>query len=157
MLSSHLFPQPGKEQSLWSPLLTGFPVNANKPSCLGAALQLCFEAPRGEVGALGRFSKSRAGNAKVVISQCPWPGRRARGGGEACAKPNPQLRWFVMLLLTLKPFALALRGKGEAELAVGEICLAPQLHPANLGVYFHLSFPHSWTEDALPALNCQPQ
>lgn len=71
----------------------------------------------------------------MVISHCLWPGGRAR----ACAKPNPQLRWFVMILLTLKP--LAPRGKVEAELAVGEICLQPQLHPNNLRVYFHLSFP----------------
>lgn len=93
----------------------------------------------------------------MVISQCLWPGGRARGGGEACAKPNPQLRWFVVLLFTLKPFALALQGKGEAELAVGEICLPPKLHPANLGVYFYLSFPHSWAGDELPALNSQSQ
>lgn len=82
------------------------------------------------MGALGHCSKSRAGNAKVVISHCLWPGGRARGGGELCAKPNPQLRWFVVLLLTLKPFALALGGKGEAELAVGEICLCPQATPS---------------------------
>lgn len=109
------------------------------------------------MGALGHFSKSRAGNAKVMISHCLWPGRRARGGGKACAKPKPQLRWFVMLLLVLKPFALALGGKGEAELAVGEMCLCPKLQPANLRVYFHLSFSHCWAEDVLPALNCQPR
>lgn len=48
-----------------------------------------------------------------------------------------------MLLLTLKPLALALGRKGEAELAVGEMCLRAQPCPTNLGVCFYLSFLHS--------------
>lgn len=65
-LSRHLFRQPGKEQPLRWPLLTGFPVNANKPARLGAALQIRSEAPGREGTARRHLSKSRV-NAAVVI------------------------------------------------------------------------------------------
>lgn len=69
----------------------------------------------------GCLSEPRAASAKVVISPSLWPGeqRGAGGRGEAPAKPEPQIRWFLILLLPLKPLAMALQGKGEAEWAAG--------------------------------------
>lgn len=57
-------------------------------------------------------------------------------GEEASAKPKLQIRWFLILLLTLKPLTIALQGKGEAEPAAGESCPCPQPCPTHLGVYF---------------------
>lgn len=73
---------------------------------------------------------------------------REAGRGEASAKPKPQIRWFVILLLALKPLAIAGRGKGEAEM-----CRAPGCARHTSGWIFPSPFPihppPPWAEDAL--------
>lgn len=72
-----------------------------------------------------------------------------------------------MLLLTLKPLAIILRGKREAELVAGDICPRPRLCLTRLGVHFPpfpfpIHPPSPWAEDVLrkaqsPAQAASPQ